>query len=249
MIYGLYESASGLMTHEYRQSVISNNLANADTVGFKRDVAVFMERIPASRAGMRQGESDPLRDAYSGGVWLGRTETDFRDGSLQPTGDPLDVALQGPGFFTVEKDGKTLLTRDGRLLMDATGQLRSAADGAAILGEGGRPLTLNPHGGEVFIDEAGHITQDRVTVGQLAVVDVENYAVLKKVGAGRYSAEGAKSVPSAALLRSGFTESSGIEPVNELVGMIESSRAYQLNAQMITLQDQTIGRLLGAVAA
>lgn len=248
MIYGLYQSAAGMMVSEYRQSVIANNLANADTVGFKRDVATLSERDPARLAGVRRGASDRLLEALSGGVWLSRTETDFSQGSLTVSQNPYDVALDGPGFFLVEKGGRRYATRDGRMTVDALGNLVSAADGAAMLGPGGVPLRVNPRGGEISVDEGGRLKQDERIVGQLAVVDYADPRRLRKAGGGRFEVEGLQPIESPARVVQGYTESSGVEAVQELVSMIEASRAYQVNASLVAMQDQSVGRLISSLA-
>ncbi|MGE0481718.1 MAG: flagellar hook-basal body protein [Phycisphaerae bacterium] len=249
MIQGLYQSAAGMLTNEYRQSVVANNLANADTVGFKRDIATLAERLPAARAGERNGPSNEALDALSGGVWLGRTYTDFSPGAFQTTDNPLDLALEGPGFFAVEKDGQRLYTRDGRIVRDPAGRLLSAADGAAILDEGGRPIVVNPHAPPPFIDETGALWQNGATVGRVGVFDFEHPGALQKAGASRFSAGEQTPLRVYPGVRGGHVELSGVQPVSELVSMIEASRAYQLNAQMITLQDQAAGRLITFVAS
>ena len=134
MIYGWYNSAAGMMVNEYRQDVLANNLANADTVGFKRDVAVFAERQQARVAGNRHGPSARgLRD-LSGGLWLGKTHIDYSEASHVRTDNPLDVSLSGPGFLSVQVNGQRLYTRDGRMMMDRDGLLVAAADGAPVTG-------------------------------------------------------------------------------------------------------------------
>lgn len=248
MIYGLYQSAAGMLVNEYRQDVLANNLANADTVGFKRDIATFAERVPATEAGLRRGASADLLRDLSGGLWLARTVTDYRSGSLQRTDNPLDVALDGDGFLLVEQNGEALATRDGRLLMDADGALVAAADGAAVLGVGGAPIRLNPRGGTPAIDSEGGITQDGMLVGRLALVDFADYGRLRKVGQGRLDMQDSPPAVATARVLSGVTESSGVEPVRELVSMIEAARAYQLNAQMVSLQDESAGRLINQVS-
>lgn len=249
MIYGLYQSAAGMMVNEYRQDVLANNLANAGTVGFKREIATFAERLRASEAGRRHGPTNDLMEALSGGVWLAQTQTDFTEGAFIRTDNPLDVALTGPGFLLVAANGREYLTRDGRMVMDADGWLVSAVDGAAILGRAGQPIRLNPRGGQITIDEDGRIKQNKLHVGQLALVDVTNYQTLRKAGAGRFSADNIELSPSAAKVYSGVMENSGVEPIKELVTMIEAARAYQFNAQMLSLQDQSAGRLINAVGA
>lgn len=249
MIYGLYHSAAGMLTNEYRQAVLANNLANADTVGFKPDLAVFAERVPAQTAGRRTGPSAPDLAGLSGGLWLGQTYTDHSEASKTRTDEPLDVAIDGPGFLTVTAGGRRLLTRDGRMTMDADGRLVAVSDGAPILGRGGMPIHLNPHGARdtIQIDEDGRIQQDGQFVGELELVDLPDYRVLQKVGQGRFSAPEAALGPAAAFVKAGYTESSGVQPLPELVSMIEASRAYQMNAQMISLQDRTAGRLISVL--
>jgi len=247
MIYGLYQSAAGMLTNEYRQDVVADNLANAETPGFKRDIASFAERQPAALAGLRDGPSNESLATLTGGLWLGHTVTDYRPRPLKP-GGTLDVALDGPGFLKVARDGETFVTRDGRMILDQTGRLLAATDGAAILGQGDVPIQVNPRGGEPQFDEDGRITQDGTIVGQLALVDFADYDRLRKVAAGRFSAAGSREIDSPAYVRAGFVESSGVEPVKELVGMLEASRAYQFNAQMLTLQDQTVAQLINVAA-
>lgn len=248
MIYGLYTSAAGMLVGEYRQAVLANNLANADTVGFKRDVAVFAERRPAWAGSAVRGPAELLKE-MSGGVWLAGSFTDHSFGSLQKTGAPLDVALDGPGFFVVEKNGREYLTRDGRLTTDARGRLIAASDGATVVGSGGQPILVNPVGAAPRIDEVGRVIQDGAIVGELAIVDVGDYRTLRKAGAGRFVSDEARPIPAGALVLAGHVEQSGVEPVRELVSMIEAARAYQLNAQMVGLQDQTLGRLAGVIAS
>ncbi|TWT41873.1 Flagellar basal-body rod protein FlgG [Phycisphaerae bacterium RAS1] len=247
MIHGLYQSAAGMLTSEYRQDVVANNLANADTPGFKREIAVFAERRPASEAGVRRGASDELLRNMTGGIWLGRTETDFSEGTHVQTDNPLDVALDGPGFLMVDVNGQKQLTRDGRLVMTPEGQLVSALDGAPVLGVGGAAIQLNPLSSTIAVTEEGRILQDGQPVAQLAVVDVPDARVLRKQGAVRFSFNESQTTPGVARLKGGFIESSSAEAVPELVNMIETSRAYQMNARMIELQDQSIGRLLSVL--
>lgn len=248
MIYGLYHSAAGMLTSEYRQNITANNLANAETAGFKRDLATFAERIRADEAGRRFGPSDAGLAGLSGGMWLGQTYTDFSDGQLLRTSVDTDVALEGPGFFMVRKDGEVYLTRDGRMTLDTDGRLISVTDGAAVLGVGDIPLRANPRGGELRIDQTGRIFQDEAPIGQLAVADVRDPDALHKAGAGRWTFDGDDLGPAFARVRQGFVEQSGVQPLKELVQMMESSRAFQINAQMVSLQSESAGRMLSVLS-
>ena len=244
MIYGLYNSAAGMLTSEYRQGVIANNLANAETTGFKPDYAVIAERVPAAQAGVRHGPSAADLAGLSGGTWLGPTQTSFAPGTLEHTGQDTDVALDGSGFLTVEKDGKTYLTRDGRFIRDAQGFVKSATDGAQVLDAGGGPLRVNPLGGKLQIDSDGNVRQDGHMVGRLGLTDVQNDARLQKVAGSRFAFDPQQVQPATCQVEQGVVERSGVEPLKEMVNMIEASRTYQMNAHLVSLQDQSVGQLL-----
>ncbi len=247
MIYGLYHSAAGMLTNEYRQAVLANNLANADTVGFKRDVATLAERLPAAQAGRRRGSTAAGLADLSGGLWLGQTYTDYDQAGKIRTDNPYDIALDGPGFLCVDSAGRRLYTRDGRMTLSPDGLLVAASDGSPILGQGGVPIRLNPRGGPPSIDTQGRVIQDGALVGQLELVDFDDYSVLRKVGAARLTGPEAGAVPAPVLVQAGYLEGSGVEPLSELVSMIEASRAYQMNARMISLQDDSVGKLINVV--
>lgn len=245
MMYGVYQSAAAMMSHEYRQDVTANNIANADTVGFKREIATLIERQTAANQGDRDGATNDFYEALTGGVWLGKTVTDYSEANLIRTEQETDVALTGPGFFMVQDGDQQLLTRDGRFTQRADGLLVSVADGAPLLGVGGIPIRSNPQGGPLRIDEVGRVYQNNAPIAQLAVVDVADYEALKKTGEQRFLADDAGSRPSPAHVRQGYVESSGVQPVKEMVTMLETSRAHNLNAQMLRMQDGSLSQLLG----
>lgn len=247
MIYGLYNSAAGMLTSEYRQAVLANNIANADTVGFRRDIATFAERVPARVAGIRHGASAVDLAGLSGGMWLGETFTDHTAGTTVATGNPYDVALDGPGFLAVEVDGQTLYTRDGRMTRRSDGLLVAASDGAPILGRGGMPIRLNPQGGDISVDTQGRVQQDGAIVGELELVDFADYGTLRKAGAARFTGPAEGTAEAAVLVQAGYVESASVQPVNELVSMIQAAHAYQMNARMIALQDESAGKLINVV--
>src|SRR4051794_8448516 len=124
MLYGLYLSASGLQAQEIRQSVITNNLANANTTGFKRDLATVLARPnPAYEDPTLSQYRHSLLGKQGGGVFVQGGGVDLTQSSLLQTGKPTDLALEGRGFFTLkgDKEGETALTRDGRFLIDSNG--------------------------------------------------------------------------------------------------------------------------------
>ncbi|MGE3180424.1 MAG: flagellar hook-basal body protein [Phycisphaerae bacterium] len=248
MIYGFYESAAGMMTNEYRQNTLANNIANADTVGFKRDIATFAQRLTATEEGQHNGPSADWLSSLSGGVWLGATQTDYSEGPFIRTDAPTDAALSGSGFFVVEQDGRPLYTRDGRFQMDIDGSLRAATDGARVLGITGTPIIANPRGGTPSFDEEGFVLQDGAVIGRLALADFPDYNVLRKSGAGRFDAGDAQPTGSLALVKAGFVEGSGSSAITNMTEMIEASRSYQMNARMVQLQDESAARVISVIA-
>lgn len=249
MIYGLYLSASGVLTSAHRQDVIANNLANAETVGFKRDLALFQERrTQAQSRGLDPSlHSHPLLENLGGGLTFAPTRTDLAQGELEPTGNPLDIAIQGQGFFAVQDQGKTLLTRDGRFMMDRQGYLVRSNGGQHVLDAKGKPIQLDPGAG-VSITQDGAISQRGDIVGQLGTFDIPDPTRLTKHAELLFSYPNAKQIrPANALLRSEFVERSNAEPTAELTQLMDAQRQLEANANLIRYQDQTLSRLVNDV--
>jgi len=245
--YGLWLSAAGLQTNEYRQSLTANNLANVETVGFKRDLAVLRERQVESAADpQQQSYSNPLLDAMSGGTWVRPTYTSFEQGSIEHTGGEHDLAISGDGFFAVSDGNTDLYTRDGRFTRDpVAGELvMVAGDGRyRLLDEAGHAIAItDAELGPVNIAKDGTISQGGTILGKLALVDFEDRTLLRKTGAGLLEYQGSdRPNQGTGVILSGYLEGSTVDPATELINMIEVTRAYELNARMLALQDETIG--------
>lgn len=251
MTYGLWLSAGGLQTNQYRQEIVTNNLANVETVGFKRDLAVIHERpVEAQQnpAGMRYRHR--LLDQLGGGNWVRPTYTTFEQGGLVRTSSDLDAAIEGEGFFTVREGNEPRYTRDGRFTLNSEGELVMVAGGGRlkVMDETDRPIILDPKGGKIAIGRDGSIHQDKVLVGKLGVVEFADRQALKKVGKNLFRSVGARpAAPRNSKVHGGFIERSAQNPITGLVEMIEATRAHELNARMISLQDQTIGQAVNTV--
>lgn len=252
MVYGLWQSAGGLAAQDYRQTILANNLANADTPGFKVDRVAFAERLNASLARGSAGTRHSALDRMTGGVFETPTYTDFSQGPLVPSDSRFDVAIAGDGFLRVKTKDGMRVTRDGRLELDKNGTLRHVASGGAVVDGQGRTIVLDPNqAGKVQIDSTGRVRQGESIVGQIGLVDFADRQQLEKAGENLYSAEAARQQSGSGEIRQFFTEGSGVEPVAALTDMIAASRAYQLNASMISLQDESLGRTvneLGRIA-
>jgi len=247
MIEGLYLSATGIMTSSYRQDVLANNLANSETAGFKRDVALFKQRLTAAEESRRPGDwSDPVLEGLGGGTLSMPTRIDFTQGDMQESGSPLDVAITGDGFFTVRDHDQTRLTRDGRFVMARDGQL-TLARGQKVLDAKGQPITLATDS-PASIDAQGQISQNGQVVARLGVVDVADKSTLTKLGGGLFAvADAATLTPSQSQLRSGFIERSNVDPTMEMTELMDAQRQLEANANMIRTQDSTLQRLVNDV--
>jgi flagellar basal body rod protein FlgG len=250
MIYGLYLSAAGVMTSSYRQDVIANNIANSETVGFKRDLALFQERrTEMSESGAAPSRSNGLLEALGGGVLAAPTLIDHSQGIMDRTGSNLDIAIRGDGYFKVANGDKVNLTRDGRLTVNAKGRLAMAINpDAELLDIKGKPLAVDSKIPPV-IDQRGNVTQNNQPVGQLALVDAPDPTQLTKSGGTLLTySDMTKLKPAGnATVESGYREMSNVEPSAELSMLMEAQRQLEANANMIKYQDSMLAKVCNEV--
>ena len=252
MTHGLWHSVAGLQAQQLRQDHIANNLANIETAGFKPDYVAFRERLAASLEGGAPGNDNvPAHDVFdrlSGGLAADRPYTSFLPGAMIPTTNPLDLAVEGDGFFSVRTREGVRYTRDGQFTTNKDGQLVTAAGGYPVLDVNGRTMEVDGSSREpITVDETGTLRQGATAVGQLAVTRFADRADLKKAGQNLYDATGARRLATTGRVRSNAYESSAVSPITELVRMIEAGRAYGVNAQLIQIQDETLGRAVNDV--
>ena len=248
MPYGMYISAEGAAAQAQRLEVIANNLANVDTAGFKQDVAMFQARFAEA---IQQGQAEPGDGSISdlgGGVKLIDVETDHATGQLKRTGNDLDLAINGDGFFHIRgDDGQQYLTRAGNFALDAQGRLvtqnghRSVLDqtGNEIVLSAEQPWSISPDG---FIAQAGALYA-------LGMSQPESLSELTKVGNNLFQPHGAVRPLALAErnVRQGYLEMSGANPVRQMMAMIETTRAFEANTRMIQNQDTMLGALISRV--
>ncbi len=245
MVYGLWQSAAGLQTQEYRQAVIANNLANVDTPGFKPDRVTFQERLSAAVAQPSLKAGHSVLDRLTGGLFEAPVYTDFSNASFEPSQGPLDLAIDGDGFFTLRTREGLRYTRDGRMMMDANGNLVHAATGAAVIDGRGVPIGLDRDSRDpIEINGLGQLRQGENDAGRLAIVDFADRQALQKIGQNLFSADGVPQIEATGSVRQGMIEDSSVEPMTALVEMIEVTRTYEMNARMLSIQDETLGRVV-----
>jgi flagellar basal-body rod protein FlgF len=248
MVNGLWLSADGLIAQQYRQDVIANNLANVDTAGFKPDRVSFAERLNEANLTGAMGASDPALAKSTGGLFGRPLHTDFSPGPLIPTQNKMDLAILEDGFFTVRTQEGLFYTRDGRMTTDNDGTIRHVASGGAVLNPQGQALQIDIDSREPLnVDSTGRMRQGTDILGELAIVDFEDRRQLDKIGDNLFSGDRAVPLDVQARVKQGFIEASGVNPTTTLVDMIAASRAYELGASMISIQNETLGRVVNDV--
>jgi flagellar basal-body rod protein FlgF len=250
MIYGLYLSATGVISSVYRQDIIANNMANSETVGFKKDLATFYQRPTAAQENpAKAGSTDPMLESIGGGSFASPTQVDTSQGDLESTDNQLDLAILGQGYFTVGgADGTRRLTRDGRFRVSPNGNLTLSTDQAnPILNPSGTPIVLDPNLPFV-IKQSGIITQKGEEVAQIGLTNVADPSKLTKDGGSllNYPID-SDTAPFDGQLQVGSLERSNVDPAKELTELMDTQRQLEANANMIHYQDETLGELVNTV--
>jgi len=218
---GINGLVDGTLIQQLRCDTIANNLANLGTKGFKRDILAFDEVLTMKM----------------------NSATDFSQGPTQRTGNPLDLALDGPGFFKVETEKGVRYTRNGAFTLDQEHYLVTRS-GDRLLGEGG-PITISGHEVSVGID--GEIRVDGVTAGRISLVDFENHRVLRKEGGTYYACDSDAEevpVPARTSLSQGALEESNVDVTGEMIRMVEAFRAFETMQKGIQSIDEMTGKLI-----
>lgn len=262
MIRGWYTGASGMNAQQYRLDTISNNLANVDTTGFKRDLAVsksfpelLLRRTEADgiyKHPFGSGDAAPIIGKLGLGVENNEVFTEFEQGSFRQSQSKTDVALSGQGFFSVSTPMGERYTRNGNFILGKEGILLTK-EGYPLLGENGSisvendRFTVNEDG--MIYDENGEL------IDRLKVVRFENERYLKKMGSSLWSSNDISGAAYIAegnerpVMLQGFTETSNVNVVNEMVKMIEVNRAYEANQKTIQSEDSMMSTLWTRVAS
>ncbi len=249
MVKGLYTAWTGMVQQEKRMDVLTNNLANADTNGYKKEGATA-QSFDALLAFKIKDASEGYRTAKkigfnNPGVKIGEGYTDFSQGPLKETGNTYDLALTDSGFFAVEftdKAGNTSVkyTRDGNFTVDAEGNLKTQ-DGDFVLNADGEHVTVSTTAADTAINTSGQIIQDGKVVDTLKITDFEDYNYLIRYGENFFEpVEGATEKEPKAGVYAGFLETSNISVVSEMVDMITVAREYESNQKLITTIDSTL---------
>ena len=254
MSLGLWAAKTGLDAQQTKMAVISNNLANASTTGFKRGRPIFedllYQNIQQAGAQTSQDTQSPSGLHLGTGVRVVATERTFTQGNLNATGNAMDMAVEGRGFFEVLlPDGNRAYTRDGSFQVDRDGQVVTANGYIVQPGITLPPGVLNfsvGADGTVSIQLAGQASP--IQIGTMQIVDFVNPGGLQPRGKNLYLETGASGPPSPGTpgldglgtIQQGYLEGSNVNVVEELVSMIETQRAYEMNSKAIATSDQML---------
>lgn len=248
MVKGLYTAYTGMVNQEHRMDVLTNNLANADTNGYKKEGATsqsFDDVLAYKIKDVSEGSHLVRRIGINNpGVKIGENYTDFSEGPLKVTDETFDLALTDKGFFAIQftsKSGEDSVkyTRDGNFTLTTDGYLVTQ-DGDAVLGTNGSPIQIDPKL-EALVNTEGQIIQDGSVVATIQVTDFEDYNYLEHYGENYYQpVEGAEETEPLAKIYSGYLETSNMSIVTEMVNMISVARAYDSNQRIITTYDGTL---------
>jgi len=235
MLKGLFIARAGMIPRQRRLEVVANNLANMNTIGYKKD-ELFYNKLIQAMAPDADGNMDttyPLAEV-----------TDFSPGILRKTDNPLDVAIVGNGFFTIQTEDGLVFTRNGNFALDSDGRLITQ-DGHPVLGKNGE---IQISGGEVRITENGSVMVNGEVVDQLRIATFEDPTLLTKIGQNYFTDndEAGMMLLSAdeVHLKPGYLEGSNVNGIEEMVLMIGLYQEFELGQRTIVTMDRTLDKLI-----
>jgi flagellar basal-body rod protein FlgF len=223
----LYVGLSRQMTLRRELDIVANNIANANTTGFK--VEQLMVRTDPAKPARTAGGTNPVKFVLDDGV-----ARDFSQGALNQTGGDLDMALEGQGFFKVSTAGGERYTRDGRFTMSPEGKLVTQ-NGQAVLDDSGGEITMDPLKGPVSVSRDGTLSQGAERVGKIGVVTPTDLAAFRKEGDNLYrnTTNDTPQPATSAVVHQGMLEASNVQSIQQITKLIEVNRAYESVAKMM----------------
>jgi len=253
MINSLYTAATGMWAQQFKMDTVSNNIANVDTAGYKKVKAEFQDLIYSysknAGAATAQNSTTPTGIYVGHGVRLAATTKLFTQGNIENTGNALDLAISGDGFFQIQlQDGRIAYTRDGQFKIDSQGRIVTAngllLSPAIVVPQNAVSLTVSPDGIVSVELPDGTIQQ----LGTITLTRFVNPAGLKSIGDNLYVATAASGEPiegtagqdGFGTIMQGYVEKSNVDVVKEMVDMITAMRAYEFNSRSIMTADQML---------
>jgi len=257
MTRSLNTAGTGMVAQQYNLDVISNNLANVNTTSYKQQRAEFQDLMyqtfKASGVSTGTNTTNPVSVQVGLGAAFSANANNFAQGPLQATGNPLDIAINGDGFFQIQRpDGTQAYTRDGSFKRDANG-LMVTSDGYPLIPE----ITIPAGATAIDVSSNGTVSavipgsSDPVQLGQIQIATFSNPSGLNRIGQNLFTPGGASGEATiitpgesgSGELKSSFLEGSNVQVVEEMVRMIMAQRAYEINSKAIQTADDMLGQL------
>jgi flagellar basal-body rod protein FlgG len=245
MIRGIYTAASGMLAESARTDTIANNLANVNTAGYKKDVAITKDFASMLIYRINDGAAAPSIGSLGVGAMVDEIATIHSTGMMRQTGNALDLAIDGNGYFAVQTPAGVRYTKNGTFTKNAQGQIVTQ-DGNPVMGTAG-PITVNNAASNLTVSPDGRVMLDGVEAGQLSIVEFANEKQLLKEGDSLYNANGAQARPSGSRVEQGMLEQSNVNVVAEMVNLITGYRAYEVNAKTVQAHDQLLDKAVNEV--
>ncbi len=233
---GYYAACAGLVARTQALDTIASNLANSSTSGFRGEHNIFGSVLANAHGAQRLSGLNRAENSY--GV-LSRTQLDLSQGTVSPTGNPLDLAIEGSGFFKVQTSHGIAYTRNGGFAVSAKGQLVTSS-GDPVLGEAG-PISVGP--GTLTVSPDGTISANGAIAGRVKLVDFPAGTAITSRGSGLYTAPATAEIPaSASRLQQGALENSNINPVTGVVDLISAQRSAEAMRHVLSLLDSEMDK-------
>ena len=247
MIRGLYTAASSMEVLQKKTNIRSNNLANVNTNGFKKSEGITRSFPEMLLSRIEAGEADQEIGELSTGSYMERKFKDMSQGSFKQTGNQLDFAVEGEGFFVIETEAGQRYSRDGNFTINADSELVTQS-GNHVLDNNGNRIQLIPEQ-DFRVSADGQITFNNGLQGaQIDLVNFEDEAELSQEGDNLYAArDGAAPVESEAGIAQGYLEGSNVKIVEEMAKMIKTTRHYESNQKVISSIDQSLDKVINEV--
>lgn len=245
MIRGLYIAGSGMLAESLRNDVIANNMANVNTTGYKKDVAVSKDFASLLIRRINDGPQQPNVGTLGIGSVINEIAPIHTQGNMRPTGNDLDLAVMGKGFFTIQTPNGVRYTRNGNFDLNRQGQLVTT-EGYRVLGQRG-PIQIGT--GKATINSQGQVFVNGQLRDRLQLVEFQNERLeLTKEGDTLYSPNG-QAAPRLATgqVKQGILESSNVNIVREMVDLISGYRAYEISGKAVQTQDQLLEKAVTEV--
>jgi flagellar basal-body rod protein FlgF len=248
MIKGLYSAVTAMVMNAARQQVLSHNISNMQTPGFKQILTTaqdFMQNQAVYSTGNTVNGTIDYLGLLGLGTQISDEYIDFEQGALQDTGNPLDLALQGNGFFTVETPDGQRYTRDGRFLRDADDNLVTV-DGFQVLDDAGQPIQLPD--GDISVGPDGAISVNGTAVATLGIgVFANPETELQHTEGNLFTGPAASTGEDVPQVAQGYLETSNANPSQLMTQLVEVARSYEAAQKLVQNQDELLGKTIASL--